>query len=179
MNQDQDIAQTIRLRRERVEIMRGYRSLLLRILAIAVAGYLIFTQVFLVAQVKGNDMFPAMKDGDLLIAYRLQKDYSTKDVVVFGRLGQRRVGRIVAKENDVVMLDENGALQVNGTTQTGEILYPTYAKPGITYPYRVPEGSILVLGDFRTEAEDSRDFGPVAMGDVQGKIITILRRRGL
>jgi len=179
MGKPTDITKVIRLRRERVETTRGYLSLLLRLILAIVAGYLIFTQVFLFTQAKGTDMFPMVKDGDLMIVFRMQREYSTKDVVVYTQDGQKKVGRIVARENDVVNMDEDGSLIVNGTTQTGEILYPTYAKEGITYPYRVNAGCIFVLGDYRTEATDSRDFGPIPMENVKGKVITILRRRGL
>ena len=179
MGKPTDITKVIRLRRERVETTRGYLSLLLRLILAIVAGYLIFTQVFLFTQAKGTDMFPMVKDGDLMIVFRMQREYSTKDVVVYTQDGQKKVGRIVARENDVVNMDEDGSLIVNGTTQTGEILYPTYAKEGITYPYRVNAGCIFVLGDYRTEATDSRDFGPIPMEKVKGKGITILRRRGL
>jgi signal peptidase I len=89
-------------------------------------------------------------------------------------------GAIIGKQNDVIVMDsESGNLQVNGTTQTGEIMYPTYAKDGIEYPYRVPEGTLFLLGDYRTQAEDSRDFGPVPLNKIQGKVITIVRRRGV
>lgn len=174
-----DIPRIIRLRRERVENRRGYLELAAKLIAIAAAAYLVFTQVFLFTQVEGSGMFPAAKDGDLLIVFRLQRDYAAKDLVVYTRDGQRRLGRIVARENDVVQMDDGGSLVVNGTTQTGEILYPTYARTGIEYPYRVTEDSVFVLGDYRTQAEDSRDFGPVPMESVQGKVITILRRRGM
>jgi len=79
-----------------------------------------------------------------------------------------------------VMLDGSGTLTVNGSVQNGEILYPTYAKDGgPAYPYRVPEDSVFVTGDFRTQTEDSRDWGAVRMDQVEGKVITILRRRGI
>lgn len=124
-------------------------------------------------------MFPAMKDGDLIIAYRLQQDYAKNDVVVYEVNGEQKVGRIVARGTDVVTLDDSGTLLVNGTVQTGDILYPTYAKEGIKYPHKVAEGHVFVLGDYRTNAEDSRDYGTVSESSVKGKIITILRRRGL
>ena len=76
-------------------------------------------------------------------------------------------------------LDDSGTLLVNGTVQSGEILYPTYAEGELEYPYAVPEGYVFVLGDYRTQTTDSRTLGAVPMGDVKGKVITILRRRGL
>ena len=93
--------------------------------------------------------------------------------------GQRRVGRVVARETDVITLDDSGTLLVNGTVQSGEILYPSYAKEGITYPYTVPEGHVFILGDYRTQTEDSRDHGPIPMEDVEAKVVTILRRQGI
>ena len=45
--------------------------------------------------------------------------------------------------------------------------------------YTVPADSVFILGDYRTQSEDSRDFGPVALTDVKAKVITLLRRRSL
>ena len=174
-----DVMQVIRGRRNAVEIRIGYTSLLVRIIILALIGWLLFTQVFLISQASGNDMFPAVKDGDLLIGFRMQRDYQKDDVVVYERNGRLCVGRIIGRETDVITLDDSGTLLVNGTTQGGEILFPTYAKEGLEYPYTVPEGTVFILGDYRTQAEDSRDFGCVAMEDVKAKVITILRRREL
>lgn len=172
------IAEVIRARRLALMTKDGYISLFIRIFVLGIAVYLIFTRVFLVTQNSGLGMFPAMKDGDLVIAYRLQQKYEQNDVVVYKVNGRQETGRIVARQTDVVMMDESGKFLVNGTTQSGEILYPTYAKDGITYPYKVPEGHVFVLGDYRTNTKDSRDYGAIPMKDVKGKIITILRRRG-
>ena len=89
------------------------------------------------------------------------------------------VGRIGANSTDVINLNESGTITVNGTVQGGEIIYPTYAKEGLEYPFRVPEDAVFILGDYRIAAEDSRDFGPVPYSKVLGKVITILRRREL
>ena len=98
---------------------------------------------------------------------------------VYTQGGKLRVGRILGREGDLVALDDSGTLVVNGAVQSGEILYPTYAKDALEYPYTVPEGCFFVLGDYRTQSEDSRDFGPVPLEDVQAKVITLLRRRSL
>lgn len=176
---EMSISQVISKRRENVSINEGYKSLFLQIIVIGVIAYLMFTQVLLITQAKGNGMFPAVKDGDLVIGYRLQQEYAKDDVIVYTQDGKLNVGRIVARETDVVTLDESGTLLVNGTAQGGEIIYPSYAKEGIEYPYRVPENSVFVMGDFRTQTVDSRDFGAVSMENVEGKVITLLRRRGL
>lgn len=176
---DMTIFQVIRERRQKAEARDGYISLVCHILILTAAVYILFSQIFLITQAAGTGMFPAVKDGDLLIGFRLERDYSKNDVVVYTMEETDRIGRIVARENDVVTLDESGTLYVNGTAQSGEILYPTYAKEGQEYPYRVPEAHVFVLGDYRTQTEDSRNFGAVPMDAVEGKVITILRRRGL
>lgn len=175
----ESISDIITKRRNQVLDRQGWTSLLFRILFLAVIGWVLFSHVFLITQTTGNDMFPAVKDGDLIVAFRLQREYAKDDVVVYRADGETHVGRIVARATDVVTLDESGTLLVNGTTQSGEILYPTYAKEGLTYPYAVPDGHVFILGDYRTQTEDSRDYGPIPMEDVEGKVITILRRRGL
>lgn len=179
-DQKKTFADIIAARRERIILRQGYVSLLLRVIVLAAAGWLLFTQVFLLAQNTGLGMFPALKDGDLMVVFRLQPDYAKNDVVAYRADGERYVGRIAAAAGDVVMIDEDGTLTVNDAVQTGEILYPTYAREGgLEYPYTVPEGCLFVLGDYRTQTVDSRDFGAIPMESVEGKVITILRRRGL
>ena len=185
----ESIADVIAVRRMRLATRSGYWSLLVRVLIVAAVGYLFATRLFLITQVSGMDMFSALKDGDLAIVFRLQQEYAKDDVVAYETTEGLRFGRIIARESDVVMMDDTGTLTVNGTVQSGEILYPTYALEGIEYPYRVPEGlefpqivpegCVFVLGDYRTRATDSRTLGAISMDEVSGKVITILRRRGL
>ncbi|MDO5400375.1 MAG: signal peptidase I [Eubacteriales bacterium] len=173
------IEQVITRRRNKALDSRDTLALILRILGLALAVWLLLSQVFVITQVSGNSMFPALKDGDLVIGFRLQKEYAKNDVVLFRQEGKTQLGRIIARGTDVVTMDDTGTLLVNGTPQSGEILYPTYAKEGYEYPLRVPEDALFLLGDYRTQCTDSRDFGPVNLNAVEAKVITILRRRGL
>lgn len=172
-------AQICRDRRVRVLTIRGYGSLAAKAVLLTLACLVIFTQLFLLTQSSGNGMFPAIKDGDLVLAYRLQSSFGKGDVMVYTVEGTAYIGRIIAQEADVVQMDDSGNLQVNGTAQSGGILYPTYAKPGMEYPYQVPDGCVFLLADYRTQCQDSRDFGPIPLEDIQGKVVTIVRRRGL
>lgn len=165
--------------KRRPSVWKELFELLVRVLLLAAFGYVFFTRVFLLAQVGGMDMFPALKDGDLALAFRLQQTYAKGDVIAYQTPEGRRFGRIAAREGDMIDMDDSGAWQVNGTAQSGEILYPTYALEGIEYPFRVPTGCVFVLGDYRTKAADSRIYGAIGLDDVAGKVITILRRRGL
>ena len=174
-----EFSSIIRKRRENAAIKRGYLSLILRSLIVIAAVYLIFSRVFMLTQAKGMGMFPAVKDGDLVVAYRLQSKYEKNDVVVYRAGGETRIGRVLAKGSDNIDIGEDGTVRVNGTVQTGEILYPTFPRQGDEYPVKIPDNCLYILGDYRTNTKDSRDFGPIPMDGVKGKVITILRRRGL
>ena len=152
---------------EKSPLLREVRSLAVRLAVFAALLWVLLTQVYLVTQASGSEMFPAVKDGDLVLGIRLEKDYAKNDVVVYERSGRLRVGRVLARGGD------------NGSAQGGGILYPTYPKSLLSYPYAVPEDSVFILGDCRTQAEDSRDFGPVQCSAVKAKVITLIRRRGL
>ncbi len=168
-------------RKNRVLDRQSGIRLIFRIAMLVLVFWLLFSYVFILKPVSGNDMFPAIKDGDVAFGFRLEQQYSKDDVVIYSVDGKTYIGRIAAGASDVVTIDESGTLVVNGTVQSGEIMYPTYPKDNdsLTYPYRVPDGCVFILGDYRTQATDSRDLGAVALSDIQGKIITILRRRGI
>lgn len=173
------VSDAIKRRQRKLIVRQGYFALVRRIIFLSIIVWALFTQVFLIARTAGNDMFPAVKDGDVVLAFRVQQSYMKEDVVVYQLDSTRHVGRIIASSGDIVTMDDSGTIRVNGTVQTGEIVYPTYAKDGLIYPYHVPEDHIFILGDNRPQAKDSRDFGPVSLQQVEGKVITLLRRRGL
>lgn len=168
-------------RRNRVLDRQSGIRLIFRIIILIFIFWLLFSYVFILKPISGNDMFPAIKDGDVVFGFRLEQQYAKDDVVIYSVDGKTYIGRIVAGASDVVTIDESGTLTVNGTVQSGEIMYPTYVKENekLEYPYKVPGGCVFILGDYRTQATDSRDLGSITLNDIQGKIITILRRRGI
>lgn len=174
------IAQTIRQRWEGAKVKQSYCDLLIRIAGLAVICLILFTQVFLIMPVNGMGMFPNLKDGDIIIAFRLVNDFQKDDVLVYDRDGVNQVGRLVGQAGDEVDIDVEGNLYLNGVYQTSEkILYPTFLKGDLDYPVKVQETEFFVLGDYRTQALDSRDYGCISQDNVKGKVITAIRRRGL
>ena len=166
---------------EAAKLRKGYLQLAQRVVLVGAMFWVLFGVVFMLARVQGNEMFPAVKDGDLVLAYRLQQTNAKNDVVVYQADGVTHVGRVLALAGDVVNITDDGTLLVNGTTQSGEILYPTYpaSAAGLSYPYTVPEGSVFILADYRTNAADSRNFGAIPTKDIKGTVLALLRRRGL
>ncbi|HHY76523.1 MAG TPA: signal peptidase I [Firmicutes bacterium] len=127
--------------------------------------------------VDGPSMEPTLWDSQSLlvnkIAYRFSKP-KRGDVVVFRYpLDPSRdyVKRCVAVGGDTVEI-RMGRLYVNGLLK--EEPYVRY--PGFydMKPITVPEDCIFVLGDHRTNSEDSRMFGPVKLSLVKGKAVFII-----
>jgi signal peptidase I len=140
----------------------------------------VFTFIFGLRQVSGENMYPRLRDGDLVLYYRLERNYQIGDVVTFRLNDATFWARIVAQGGDVVEVSEDGELIINGNVQQEEIFYPTDPQDGdVTYPYTVEEGSYFVLCDYRTISFDSRTYGAIAKKDLDGKVITVLRRRGI
>ena len=100
---------------EKSPLLREVRSLAVRLAVFAALLWVLLTQVYLVTQASGNEMFPAVKDGDLVLGIRLEKDYAKNDVVVYERSGRLRVGRVLARGGDIVTLSESGVVEVNGS----------------------------------------------------------------
>lgn len=174
-----EIRRQFRTRRYRLELRRGYWELGKNILLMAVILWIAFTQVFSLTTAQGTDMYPAILHGDVLLGYRLENSFAKNDVVVATVDGKEVIGRVVAVAGDSLEITEDGNLYVNGTRQTGEIAFPTQAREGQTYPITVPEGCVYLLGDYRTNTTDSRDYGPVEVKGIKAKVVTILRRRGI
>lgn len=156
------------------------RAFLVKLAVIVLFGWLLSGVIFGVAVMEGEDMYPRIRDGDVLFYYRLQQEYHIGDVATFTCDGRRYTGRIVARGGDTVDITEEGQLLVNGSVQDEEIFYPTETvNSGIEFPCEIPGGSVFLLCDFRTNGIDSRSYGPVDRDELDGKVVTILRRRGI
>ena len=136
--------------------------------------------IFGICRCGDNMMSPAFKDGDIVLYYRLEKEYAQSDAVVVEKDGEIQVRRIVAKGGDKVDITENGLL-INGYAQQEKDIFSDtlpYTK-GITFPITLKEDEYFVLGDNRTIAKDSRVYGVVKEKEIKGSIISLIRRRGL
>jgi signal peptidase I len=87
------------------------------------------------------------------------------------------IKRIIATGGQTVDLID-GKVYVDGVALNepytdGLPSYPLSNAPGITitYPYTVPEGEVWVMGDNRTNSQDSRYFGSVPVDSITGKAV--------
>jgi signal peptidase I len=104
-------------------------------------------------------MLPTFKDGRKLLV--------TKAYWLVGPLQREDI--VVVKDNNPA-----GFMIKRIYRMGGEIVEPKYAPlshPLQDGPFRVPEGTIYVLGDNRGHSDDSRKIGPIPLGKVLGKVL--------
>lgn len=154
-------------------------GLFIKIMATAAAVWAAFTFVLGLTVHYGNNMYPAVHDGDLVVSFRLQKPYINA-AVLYKVDGKTEVGRVIALEGSVVDIAENGSLTVNGVAPSEKVFYATFQADGspVSFPYTVEPGKVFILNDFREDTNDSRTFGAVDRKDVMGPLLLTMRRRG-
>ena len=161
-------------------VWRELGSLAAKIAMIAVSSILIFTFFYGFHRSTDFGMIPMIKDGDLLLFYRLDRDYAIGDLLLLEFQGQRQVRRVVANAGDTVDITEDGLIINGGLQHEPYIFQETWRYTnGVPFPLTVGEGQVFVLGDARENVTDSRVYGPVNTRDTLGKVITVIRRRGL
>lgn len=161
-------------------IWKDLLDLLIKILFIFFCIYLIFTFIYGVERTTDVSMKPAIRDGDLVLYYRLDKYLVSGDVIVFKENDRVITARVVAVAGDTVDITKDG-LTINGAVQVSKDIYfdTTQFKNGVDFPIQVKENQVFVLGDNRPSALDSRTFGCVNIDDIQGKVIAVIQTRGI
>lgn len=167
-------------RQREPSVWRDLLNLGIKVAAIALVFTLVFTFFYGIHRNTDPDMFPMVKDGDLVLFYRLDKDYAIGDLLLLDFQGERQVRRVVAQAGDIVDITGDG-LMVNGSLQEEPAIYQETLRytGGVTFPVTLGEGQVFVLGDARANATDSRVYGPVNTKDTLGTVITAIRRRHL
>ena len=160
--------------------LRDIGALAIKIAAISISFTLIFTLLYGFHRHKGPDMSPMVRDGDIVLFYRLGKGHSIGDLILLDVQGERQVRRVVANAGDTVDITDDGLFINGGLQHEPGIFQQTwrYAN-GVSFPLTVGEDQIFVLGDARENATDSREYGPVSSSSVLGNVITVIRRRNL
>lgn len=161
-------------------VLRDLGALSIKIIVIATTFALIFTFAYGFHRNTDPDMAPMVKTGDLVMFYRLDKDYAIGDLLVLDFQGERQVRRVVAKAGDTVDIADGGLIINESMQQEPNIYQETRQyENGIAFPLTVGANQVFVLGDARENATDSRIYGPVNTDDTLGTVITVVRRRNL
>ena len=155
-------------------------STLIKLIIVVALLWGLFTLIFGITIPRDNSMHPAINEGDLILYYRLNSSYESGDVVTYTHNERQYIGRIAAVPGEQVQITEDGQFIINGYTQieeNGVLTYPV--EDGCTYPVNLSENEYFILADARDTGNDSRYFGAVSMDEIDGKVITFLRRRNI
>ena len=155
--------------------------LFVKIAVIALFLVVIFTFLFGIALIKDDSMYPGLRDGDLVIYYRMQKNYVQGDIISIKKDGKTDFRRVVAIERDTVDINHKNGLEINGYPQQEKLIEGETLPvvDGLEFPVTVGPEQVFVLGDNRQYSVDSRTYGCVDKADTHGRIITVIRRRNL
>ena len=131
-------------------------------------------------QVSGSSMYPTFKDKEYLLTDKVTYKRSLPsygDVIVFKAPINENVDfikRVIALPGQEVMV-KDGHVFINGL----ELVEPYLSSSVVTYageflhegePYTVQQGEIMTFGDNREHSSDSRDWGPVPLGNIVGRV---------
>lgn len=83
------------------------------------------------------------------------------------RKNLRYVKRVIGLPGETVDLRE-GMVYIDGEALNESYVTSPTEMRGIPFPLVVPEGELFLLGDNRARSEDSRDFGTIRTGALEG-----------
>ena len=135
-------------------------------------------------QVQQNSMERTLEPGQYVLVDKLTPrwdSYSRGDIIVFNPPPAWTpdptpfIKRVIGLPGDVVTVEDDGLVYVNGTPLDEPYTYTNGA--GVHEPttsigekrWVVPAGELFVMGDHRAKSADSRSFGPIKESDVIGR----------
>lgn len=155
------------------------------LVVVLTATILIFHFLTQLIVVVGSSMYPTLYDGDLVLAWRLNYQPETGDVVIVHKetdvIRETIVKRVIATGGQTVELDyDQNAVYVDGVRLEEDYINLEEADPmevrGDVVSIDVPEGSVFVMGDNRNHSTDSRftvELGIVDEGYIIGKALFV------
>ena len=166
----------VKAERERLAYRSRYtrvlRSTIYALVVVAAVAVLLATLFLPVLQVSGDSMNPTLQDKDVIV---LAKSGSLKTGDLCGFYWQNKLllKRVIGLPGDIISLDENGVVTVNGTVLDEPYVDElALGECDIKFPYQVPENRYFVLGDHRATSIDSRSsvIGCVEKNQIVGKV---------
>lgn len=143
------------------------------LIVIAAAAIVVANLLIGVLLVNRSSMAPTVSDGDVVIALRWV-GVKPGDIIAFHYNNKILLKRVIAKEGDLVDIDEDGMVYVNNEALSEPYLTEkSLGECDIELPYEVPVGCVFVMGDHRETSADSRlrEIGPVSSEYIVGKVI--------
>jgi signal peptidase I len=175
----------------------GYRWVIewaVILMAVLLCTVLLRTYVIQSFYIPSPSMVPTLAVGDRIMVNKLSYDFHSVhrgDIVVFKRPPLEDqdypdlVKRVIGLPGETIST-RNGHIYINGKllpepwlpagpqSYTGALpddQYPQFNMPG---PVHIPAGEYFVMGDNRTDSEDSRYFGPIPKSLIVGRAVAVV-----
>ena len=176
---------------------RGYRTVIewaVILIAVLLCTLVLRTYVVQSFSIPSLSMYPTLQIGDRIIVNKLSYDVHSihrGDIVVFARppLEDQEyadlVKRVIGLPGETIS-SRGGHVYINGKRLDEPWLPPgpdsyTGALPGDAHPQfdlpgpvKIPAGEYYVMGDNRTDSEDSRYFGPIPKSLIVGRAVAVV-----
>ena len=145
-----------------------------RVLVVVAAITVLLAMLWLpILRIYGDSMAPTLGDMDVVVSVKTG-DLARGEIIAFYYNNKILVKRVMAVGGDQVIIDDQGAVYVNGEKMEEPYLLEQRTDKGdLTYPIVVPEGFAFVLGDNRGVSLDSRyeEIGMVSADQIVGRVI--------
>lgn len=148
---------------------RARRQFVAVLIFLIVAGF--FMTRFRLAVVHGESMMPTYRDGDVVLVNKLSSGTAglqRGDVVLVRNGKDILIKRVAFLPGDIIR--GRNAFAFRRVWQYFERVPDSSSFMG-GMSLRVPQETVVVLGDNPAVSDDSRLFGPVAIKDVIGRVV--------
>ena len=141
------------------------------LLVVLIFLFTLFNDNFMIVKVDGDSMNYTLSNEDVLLVSK-NAEIKRGDVVVFDMPYAKLIKRVIAVEGDEVYSNEGKVYLKKAGEEEFSLLLEDYAKDETFNLNRtiVQEGCVLVLGDNRSNSQDSRYFGCISLQDVNGVV---------
>ncbi len=167
----------------KVSFFKRNRIFCLILIGIAIGCILRFF-VFDVMYVSGDSMFPALKEGDLVVLNKLAygvinplgREYvfrwgtpAEDDIVIFPMNNRYVIKRCIAAGGETLEFSGGTGYSVRVGNKSIPLTESQYQR--LKHAEYVPSDMIFVLGDNPAASTDSRDYGFLSVDNIRGKIV--------
>lgn len=143
---------------------------------VVIVVYLIKSFVFQLFIVDGQSMEPNLHNNQMLLVDKLSYHFRAPqrgEIIVFQKPNETTsinfIKRIIGLPGDVITIKDNSVYV--GETKLPEPYLPTDIITNGSQSYTVKPNEVYVLGDNRTNSQDSRVIGPVAYNLIAGRAL--------